>query len=215
MDPLNITVDSLETIPEAFRPLYSEVDDGKFKLTGVAGMKTEDDINRLQTALTHEKTKRSEATGKLQPILDALGDRSFDDVLAELDRIPELEARAGEDNAEAIEAAKRSAVAPLQRELEKISKRAETAENQVSELKKTIFESKLSDELRKVAQEAKMTPTAIEDWILLGKTMFEEGPDGQGFIARESGLTPDLVLSDLKEKRPHWWPVSKLSLIHI
>ena len=47
-----------EEIPEAYRALFTERD-GRYELTGVAGMKTEADVARLRKSLTDERSARS------------------------------------------------------------------------------------------------------------------------------------------------------------
>ncbi len=49
MDPLELTYDSIDAVPEAFRGLYSE-NDGKAVLTHVNGLKTPQDVQNVQEA---------------------------------------------------------------------------------------------------------------------------------------------------------------------
>ena len=86
---LELVYDTIETVPENYRDLYTERD-GKFHLTGVKGMKSQADIDRLQTALTKERNDHKATRDKLT----TFGDMDPEQVQAQLDRIPELEAAA-------------------------------------------------------------------------------------------------------------------------
>lgn len=208
--PIPISADSLDAIPEAHHELYTEKD-GKYVLTGVEGMKTQADVDRVQQILAQEKQKRLEATQRAEPVLNFLGDRSLEDIQSLLDSIPELEARANaggevtDDIRKAIEDRVRN---PLDRKLSKLETDLAAANEAKSALEQQIFTGKLNEELRRVATEANIRPEAMDDWLLLGRSMFEAAPDGEGFVSREGGLTPDLVLADLQSKRSHWWETS-------
>ena len=90
MTDLKAVYDSLEDIPESvedFRSLFVERD-GRFELSGLPGVKTAADIERLQKNLNLERESHKQTKEKFRPFaeLDA------DEVFTKLDRIPELEA---------------------------------------------------------------------------------------------------------------------------
>ena len=78
-----------EEIPETYRDLFAE-NKGQYELTGVEGIQTQANIDRLSEALTKERNDHKEVTKNL----NVWGDLKHDEVRASLDRIPELEAAA-------------------------------------------------------------------------------------------------------------------------
>ena len=73
---LELIYNSTEEIPSGFESLYTEKD-GKWHLTGIKGMKTSDDVTKLQTSLRkerddHKKTKDRLATVEAQRIVEKL-----------------------------------------------------------------------------------------------------------------------------------------------
>ena len=92
--PLPFKAKSLDTVPEAHRGLYKEVD-GAFVMD-VEGVKTEEDISKLAEALRKEREKNRELTGKKSALSD--------DEAAELEQLRADKAAA--DEAKAREAGK-------------------------------------------------------------------------------------------------------------
>jgi len=82
---------TLEGLDAAFHSLYTEQSDGSFLLTGVEGMKTQSDIDKVTQALIKERGDHKATKAKFE----LLGDQDPVDLLAQLDRIKELEAAAG------------------------------------------------------------------------------------------------------------------------
>ena len=92
MDPIEISYDTMNAVPEAFRGLYSERD-GKAVLTGVNGLKTIHDVNNVQEALRKERNDHAAVRDALKA-WKGLGDEPTE-IQARLDRMAELEAAAG------------------------------------------------------------------------------------------------------------------------
>lgn len=204
---LRIEEDTLDAVKTEFHELYTEKD-GKFILTGVEGMKTQDDINRLQTALNKERLVVKEVKDKFAPFKDL----DPNEVLAKLDRIPELEAlAAGKVDDTKIETIVQSRiaqqVAPLQRELEKVK----TDKTALEEINKSFIQQNkqraITDNVRSAAAKANVLPSAVDDAITLAERFFTVGDDGN--VVTKDGLTPDLWLSDLQAAKPHWWGSSQ------
>ena len=86
---LKAILDSLEGVEPHFQSLYTERN-GKYELTGIEGVKTQANIDRLQTALTKERNNHK----TLKDRFATFGDRKPEDIISALDRIPELEAAA-------------------------------------------------------------------------------------------------------------------------
>lgn len=212
--------ESLDEISEPFRELYSERD-GKFELTGIEGIKTDADVARVQEALNKERTDHKTAKTSLQ----VWGDLKHDQVLKDQDELVELRARvetlkSGKEDPEAeakrekeIEARVATKTAPLTRDLEKIQ-----AEQVVSLEAITAYENKdrirtINDAVRLAAVESKVIGHAMEDVTMLAERVFEVGDEGQ-VVTRDNvgvtpGIAPDIWLTEMQEKRPHWWPTAQ------
>jgi hypothetical protein len=210
---LKLIYDIPEDVPEQYRDLYTERD-GKLHLTGVEGMKTQADIDRLQSALTKERGDHKTARDKLA----LFGDLNPDEVHAQLDRIPELEAASAgklDENKinEIVESRIRTKLAPVERERDRLQRERDEAvnlaENTRGELRSRDIRTKITD----AALKAKVTPTAIDDILLVGERVFDVGDDGALIVRDGTGTTPGVDpltwLSEMQERRPHWWPPSE------
>lgn len=207
--------DNESDIPEAYKDLYTEKS-GKWMLTQVEGIKTDADVTRVQTALTAEK----EAHKKTRDTLAAFGDLDPDDVHDKLDRFAELEIKANANDGKIDEKKIQEIVdqrvarekAPIERENKKLKDDLTAAQTQVGELSSTITKGKIETAVRKAAEGAKVQPTAIDDVVMLGERIFEVTEDGKVVTKDNAGVTPgieaDVWLTDMQEKRPHWWPTS-------
>jgi hypothetical protein len=209
MVELLATYDNKDDIPEEALPLeiYTERE-GKWELTGVKGMKTEADVRRVQTALEKERKDHKGTKERLK----TWGDLNHEEVLASLDRIPELEAAAGDkldDDAinELVEKRIGGRVKPLQRKHDTLAEenaelRASLEKSSAREIKRTI-----DDAVSGAAKKLKVLPTAIDDALLLGGRVLK--PNEDGTITTEDGLTPEQWLEDLQTVKTHWWPPSQ------
>jgi hypothetical protein len=200
------------TLPEPVKAEYVQKGD-KYEIQ-VDGMKTQGDVDRLQSALTKEKGDHRVVREALTSFKTQLGDRKVEDVLQQLDRIPELEAAAAgklDDTKinEIVENRIKSRIAPVERERDQLR-------TQVADKDKTIetYVGKdrtrsVHDRVREDAVKLKVLPEALDDALALADRHFEvtdEGrtvtKDGVGVMA---GIEPEAWLTDLQTKRPHWW----------
>lgn len=207
--------EKLDEIPEEYRGLYTEKN-GKFEITGVEGIKTQADVDRVQASLKKERDEHKATKDKLV----AWGEMKPEDVTAKLARIEELEVAAKGKIDEAklddmankrAEAIARSKLGPVERELATL--RAKDKEN--SE-KLTGYETKerlrnVHDAVRGALVETKALPEAHEDALLLAERTFEVTEEGRvvtkdGVAGVAPGLSPKDWLASLQAKRPHWWP---------
>lgn len=212
---LDLTYDSADAIPEGFKGLYDE-DNGKFKLSGVNGMKTQQDINNIQEALRKEREDHKKAKDALTPY-SSLGDVA--EVQARLDRIAELEAAAegkmdDEKINKIVEGRLTQKTAPLERQVQTISEERDTfkAENDV--LRGQIETRDRNDAVRSVATEMKVVSTAIPDVEMIAGMYLERNEAGE-FVTKADvqGVTPGVdikqFLKEMQKLRPHWWPASE------
>ena len=217
---LELLYNSADEIPEGYADLYTEKD-GKWHLTGVKGMKTETDTNKLSKSLREER----EAHKKTKDKLAKLGgdDVDIDEVVEQLDELEDLRARieAGEggkvDEAkleELVEARLKRQLKPLERERDQLKSRNQELDGENSQLKTVINNGAIESHLRELATSENVVGSAIDDIVFMGTHMFEVAEDGaivakDGARGVEAGVTPDIWLTDMKEKRRHWWPASQ------
>lgn len=217
---LELFYNSAEDIPEGYADLYTEKD-GKWLLTGIKGMKTEEDTNKLSKSLREERAAHKATKDKLAKL--GGDDVDIDDVVSQLDELEDLRARveAGEggkvDDAkleELVEARIKRQLRPIERERDQLKSRNQELEGENGELKTTINNGTIESRLRELATNEKVVGSAMDDIIFMGTHLFEVAEDGaivarEGARGVEAGITPDVWLGDMKEKRPHWWPQSQ------
>ena len=210
---LKAILDSLEGVEPHFQSLYTERN-GKYELTGIEGVKTQADIDRLQTALTKERNDHK----TLKDRFATFGDRKPEDIISALDRIPELEAAAKGNLDEAklneiVEGRIKSRLAPVERQ-------AQTLQQQLSEANASLEMLRTKDSLRIVtdavrgaASKLKVVDSAVEDVTLLAERLFTIDETGAVITKDNVGVTPgisaDVWLTDMQAKRPHWWGPSQ------
>ena len=206
---LKIVEENLDAVDAAFHSLYSEKD-GKFHLTGIDGLKTDADITRLQSALAKERNDHKAVKEKYS----ILGDKDPVEVIALLDKIPELEAAAKGNLDDTkidgiVQSRIKAILAPVERELqtEKQTRLALETENKGYKQKEKT--NAIHTEIRKAAVKANVRQDAIDDIILIGERFFELSDEGS-VIAKEvngitAGIDPNMWLSDQQEKKPYWW----------
>lgn len=216
---LELIYNSAEDIPEGFDSLYTEKDD-KWHFTGVKGMKTSQDTDKLSRSLREERAAHKATKDKLAKLGE---DPDIDAILEKLDGYEDLEARleAGEggkvDDAkiqEMVDARVSRQLRPVERERDQLKSRNQELETENGGLRTTINNGTIESRLRVLATEEKVVGSAMEDILFMGTHLFEIAEDGaivakEGARGVEAGITPDVWLGDMKEKRPHWWPQSQ------
>jgi hypothetical protein len=212
-----------EDIPEGFVELFTEKN-GKFELTAVEGVKTQADIDRVNSALVKERNDHKVAREKLQLFgeFDPAALPVMQEELAEAKA--KLEALTAEGNDQTvkvqaqIDAAVNRAVGPITREKESLARQVDAAkkavaekEGEVTKLQADIASEHTRLAIRDAAIAAKVLPTAIDDAVLVGESMFET-VDGKLLTKGDKGITPGLSpkewAKEMEEKRPHWFPTS-------
>lgn len=199
---------TLDEIPENFRPLYTE-QDGQFKLSKVVGLKTQDDINNLQGALTKERNDHKAARESLNTLL---GGRSLEEVQADLDRLPTLEAAAsGKDVEQQIAGRLQQETAPLNREINKLKQELEQATAQLGEYQQRETNRTIKDSISAAGAKSKMLQEAMDDVAFMGQSIFEVNDNGDvvakaGIPNVTPGITPEVWMTELKRTKPFYWP---------
>lgn len=204
---LPLTIDALDTLPESIHEDYKKGDDGKYHLT-VAGLRPESDFAKQKAEAAAKERELKLAVGKFAP----LGDRDPKEILAILDRVPELEEAAKGGNSEEkinslVEARIKSKLAPLSREKEELLKELETNKAAVAEYMEKERVRAITDNVRKAATASKVLPEAVDDLVALASSRFNVGEDGS--VTTQDGLTADMWLKDIQDKKPFYWPPSQ------
>jgi hypothetical protein len=215
-----------EEIPEGYAALYTERN-GQFELTGIDGVKTQADIDRVSNALRKEREDHKKSRESLQ----AFGDLNPEEVHTKLEtfdslneQLEALKANGGNPNNEQVEslvaARVKAALGPVERQRDQIQRRLEDTTKQVSERENVIGElrtgmtqERIERAVRDAAVGAKVIAPAINDAVLHSRGLFEVEEGTNKIITKDvAGVTPGLSptewLNDMKEKAPHWWPTS-------
>lgn len=212
--PIKVLIDKLEDVEEPFRGLYTE-QNGKFALTGVEGMKTQADVDRVQASLIKERGEHKATKEKLA----VFGDRKVEDILAELDTIPALKAAAeGKfDEAKVNELVEKrigSKTGPLDRQIAQLKKNLDDKEIIINDFKSKETTRTIHDSIREAVGKAQgFQAAAVEDALMFGERHLTINDEGKVVTKDNVGVTPgvDAVvwLTEMQNKKPHWWGETK------
>lgn len=201
---LDISYDSADDIPAGFEGLYTEKD-GKHVLTRVKGLKTTADVERLQTALTKERTDHKTAKQQLST-LTAHG--TVEEIIANLDRIPELEAKQGKGDPADVEKIVTARLTPVQRELKAAQDQLAEKDKLIDGYKGKETKQTIGEAVRKAAKALKVRDSAIEDAIMYGERVLTIDETGNVVTKENAGVTPfvtaDELLREILPNRSHW-----------
>ena len=201
---LELSYDSADDIPAGMESLYTEKD-GKQVLTGVKGMKTQADIDRLQTALTKERNDHKTVRTQLSS-LSSYG--TIEEITANLDRIPELEAKQGKGDPADIEKIVTARLAPVQRKLDEALTTISEKDKEIGTYKGEKTKATIAETVRKAAKGLKIRESAIEDAIMFGERVLTVDESGNVVTKENSGVTPfataEDMLRDILPTRQHW-----------
>jgi hypothetical protein len=202
-----------DEIPVEYLGLFTE-QDGAWVLTGISGIKTQDDVDRLTDSLRKEREDHGEVKKKLRKF----NDLEPDDVFAKLDRITELEAAAAnkiDDTKlnEMVETRIKSRTAPLERQIKELTDDSVRLTGEVDTYKGKETKRTIHDQIRKAAVQAKLRDTAVDDALMIGENVFELDDRGRAVtkdgVGITPGLAPDVWFTENTKVRPHWWPESQ------
>lgn len=221
---LKTIYETKEEIPEGYEALYTEKN-GKWELTGVVGVKTQADVDRVAEALRKEKEDHKKAKTALSAF-DGVDvevyhtlETSLEETKAQLEAVKK-DGTIDETKLEPIiQARVKQFVAPIERDKASLQKQLDasktafaTKEAETVELQRTITTGHVERALRDAAVIAKVIPLAISDVVMRGSRMFELTEDGRTISKDGFGVTPGLTpaewLKDEIERSPYWWPAS-------
>ena len=202
---LELTYENKDAIPAGYEDLYTEKD-GKMLFTGVKGIKTEQDVTALQTSLIKERNAHK-ATKQAYAPLASHG--SIEELVAKLDRIPELEAGQGKGaNPADLEKLVQAKLSPMQRELETAKAALAEKDGVIATFKTKEQRQTIAEQVRKAAKALKVRDSAVEDAVMYGQNLLTVDDTGNVVTRENAGVTPfisaDEMLRDLIAQRPHW-----------
>ncbi len=221
---LKTIYDTVDEIPEGYADLYSERN-GRWELTAVEGVKTQADIDRVQSALVKERNDHKVTKAALAPFdgfdPEAItsNQAALEEARAQLEAINK-DGRIDETKLEPIIAARiKQAVAPLERDKLNLERKVDTLnktvvekDGEVSTLRSSITTENIERTIREAATAEKVQVTALDDVVLRGIRVFEKTEDGRVITKDVPGVVPGLSpkewLKDMSDKAPHWWPAS-------
>jgi hypothetical protein len=208
-------VEKLDDVDERYRDLYSERN-GKFELTGVEGMKTQGDVDRLTAAAAKEREDHKGTKGVLKSIL---GDRKAEEVLADLDALPALRLAAeGKFDQSKVDELVNKTIAtktgPLQRTIEKLTKDLGERDTEIAGYKTKETTRTIHDSIREaVAKSTGFQGAALEDALIFGERHLTVDENGKVVTKDNVGVTPGVDatvwLGEMQERKPHWWGETK------
>lgn len=204
----------INDIPEQYRDLYSERN-GQFELTGVVGIKTQADVDKLNVAISKER----EAHKLTKLKANIWGDLEYQDTITKLDRIPELEAAAEEGGIdevkmnELVEGRMKTRLAPIERENLQLKSAAAESDGVILKLQNKERKRLIRDKVHAVCVDAKILNTACGDALFLAESVFEIREDDGEIVTRDRvdvtpGIRAEDWLNEMRPKKPHWWPPS-------
>lgn len=204
---LQSTIDDINSVDEPFREMYV-LRDGKYHFDGVDGIKTQADIDRLQSSLSKEREAHKQIRERFAPI----SDKDPGEILTILDRVPELEAAAQASNdpekIQTLVDAKLNAIkAPLERELTTAKKSKDELEAQLQQLTQEKLSRAIHDNVITEVRKAKI-PVEVDEDILLNADRIFEVIDGKVQTKDGVGVTPGMDpaawLAEVLPRKPHW-----------
>lgn len=210
---LKAVYSSAEDIPQGYEDLYTERN-GQFELTGIEGIKTQGDVDRVQESLRKERDEHKATKAQLQKF----GELDADEVHEKLDRVAELEAAAGgkiddDKMEELVQARLKRERGPLEREITQLKTKNQEFEQQVTEFQQKDHQRTIHDHVRKAAQSQKLVDTAVDDALMVAERVMDVTEDGRVVTKDNVGVTPGLDpqvwLTEMQQTRPHWWGPSQ------
>lgn len=205
--------DSLDNVPEELKSYYVQKGE-KFEFSGIDGIRTQADVDRLTEALRKERTDHGGLKDKFRQFegLDA------NEVRQKLDRIAELEEIAkgkgvDDEQIQRLVAAKlNSTTAPLLREKDKLAAdlaaALETTGALASKLKVRDIRDAVLSVVTGAESKLKLVSTAIDDVLMYAERHLDVDEDGRVVSRDGVGVTPgvsaEVWLQEMVQKRPHW-----------
>lgn len=199
---LKLKYDTLEEIPEEYRNLYEKTENG-YSLTGVEGLRTTEDVLKLDRAL---KKERADHAALKKQWKEVIGDSDVETVKSTLSKNVSNPPQNNENNSLNIEDLISQKLQPMKVELDRYSKMVDDKDKELQSYKTQIQQRNIRDTVLQSARKAKIVDTALEDVALLAEREFQLSEDGE--VQTSGGLRVNEWMQKMKESRPHWWGAS-------
>lgn len=206
-----------DEIPDIYRDLYTERG-GKWELTGIAGVKTQNDVDRVKEALEKEKKDHKAAKDSARVWLDS--GYKIEEVRDRMDKWDEIQLKlenAGKLNDDQIdkivEGRIKSRLGPVERDKASLAEQLSAAVQRVAAYEEKERITTIHSEARKARVKTGAYESAEEDINAAAERMLEITDDGRVVTKDGVGVTPgveaDVWLQEMQTKRAHWWPPSE------
>lgn len=214
---LQLRYKTKEEIPQEYVALYTE-QGGEWVFTGITGMKTQGDVDKVMLALQKEREDHKATKAKLT----AFEGMEADDVRTKLIRLEELETlhkdsipknELDKKLDELVEVRIKGRLMPIERQRDDFKKKTEELQKANETLLGEKTQRLIHDKVRAAAVTAKVLQTAEPDVLLLADAVFTVTDTGE-VLTKDNpfgvspGLSPDVFLTELQDKRAHWWPTN-------
>ncbi len=209
---MKTVLEALDGIPDALREHYVENTNPQGKKEYVLAIEGTIDplpgVKALRSEAGTYRTKLTELEKKYGTIA-AFEGMNHAEIMAKIDRIAELEAAAGgkiDDKKidEIVNSRIKTHTGPLERNLQSITAERDNLLNENKAFKESNRQRAIDDNVRQVATELKLLPTAVEDAMLYARGVMEVNEQGV-VTMKDTGLDVKTWLQDMQAKRPHWW----------
>ena len=220
--------DSLNDVPEKFRELYEEQDDGAAVLVGVEGVKTQADVDKVYESLRKEREEHKATKRKFKAFegidpeeIIRLRDQ-VEDLTAQLDVVGDGKV----DEKKLQELAEKRAEKIVAQKTREFERDLKAAREELAAASEELGQFRGAEKRRKIIAQAfeptkgekaiKLLDTASEDWEMLAERILDLDESGKAVVREgvsgfEPGMSPREVLETLQRtgSRKHWFPESK------
>lgn len=200
-----------EEIPAAYVDLFSEKD-GQFELTGIEGIKTEADIDRITTAYS----KRIKDAAQRVKGSDEITPESIKTMIA--DAIAEGSAGSGSDDIDGgdIPTGVQNRLSKLERDLAAATQQATEFKTEAETAKAQALETALTSQLSAAAAASGIRPEAIDHFVSAHKGDFEinDGKLVRKFVEGDPKTASESVQDYLLKRKTdqstaYFWPTNE------
>lgn len=213
-------------VEEGFRSLYSERN-GQYELTGINGVKTQADIDRISEGLRKERDdhkKTRDELGQFKGVLGSWSSLKPEEIQQRIDGYEALELAANsagkttaEEVTKQVEARLKIHTAPLERQIQDFQTRISESEKTITDYQSRERQRAIHDAVRKAALTPKngapIIPESIDVALMLAERVFEVTEDGKVLTKDHSGvipgLEPDMWLQEIQTTYSFLWPPSE------
>jgi hypothetical protein len=218
MPKLNYEYDSKEAIPEAHQDLYTEVDGGKWRITEVAGIKTQADVDAVLEGKRKEVNDHKETKTKLAAYR-ALGDDP-EAIRGDLDKIEEykLAAEGKFDEGQVNELVEKRIAAKMNtletkfgREKKELEEKLGEATGELNVLKEAQVARTIDDALMNGFsgfEQGKLREGVLSDVVKLARGDFVLNEEGEP-VTKDKGLPVSLYIADHFDNKAWAWEGSR------